>query len=356
MKSAITFAIALSILLALTVPLAARARAATGTFTEYTDQALPYWVYQPNSYTSSTAVPLVVYLHGCEQTAPDVAVGTQWNSEAEAKGFMVVYPQQISGLSGPVTSGNANGCWNFYDPTEVGSLTSGEPSEIAAITREVMSKWDIDPSRVYVIGASAGAAEADVMGVLFPHLYAAVGVISGCPYGACTDVTGSVSYGTELRLGITPRQVPAFVVDGVTDEVTVYPLNVGVVQQFLGLDDWADDGLYNGSVPRQPASITNYGFDQTPQPLSGDACLPNSFTSPPNRFPCLGGIIGFQGTYPYTVTTYNSRTAEELVDFWTIYGSGHAYVGGNPAGSFTDPLGPNVTDGAWTFFANHPMT
>ena len=336
-------------------PFATGAQASGSSFTKYTDQPLPYWVYQPSGYTGTAAVPLVVYLHGCQQTAPDVAIGTRWNSEAEAKGFITVYPQQLSGLSGPITTGNANACWNFYDPAEVGSRTSGEPAQIAAITREVMSKWNVDPKRVYVIGASGGAAEADVMSILFPELYAAVGVVAGCPYGACTDATGAISYGTWQRLGLTPRQIPAFIADSVTDTVTVYPLNAAAVQQYLGLDDFADDGLPNATVSRQPATTQTYGLNQTPQPGTGDPCLPKSFTSPPNRFPCPGGIIGFQGTYPYTVNTYNSSNGSELLEFWTIYGATHGYPGGDPAGSFTDPLGPNITDGAWNFFARHPM-
>jgi len=150
--------------------------------------------------------------------------------------------------------------------------------------------------------------------------------------------------------GVTPRQVPAFVFDGVTDEVTVYPLNVSVVQDYLGLDNFVTPG----SVSRVPTSVQNYGFNQTPQPGTGDPCLPTSSSSPPNRFPCLGGVVGFQGTYPYTVERYDTSSGYELAEFWTIYGSGHAYVGGNPSGSFTDTLGPDTTAAAWAFFSSHP--
>jgi len=166
-------------LLAASLLASAPSRAATGAFTEYTDQALPYLVYVPSSYTGNTDLPLVVYLHGCEQTTPDVAVGTGWNQEAEAAGFLVVFPQQVPGLGAPATTGNDSNCWNFYDPTA--GRTSGETADIAAITREVMQKWRVDPSRVYVIGASAGAAMAVDMSVYFPDMYAAVGVVSGCP-------------------------------------------------------------------------------------------------------------------------------------------------------------------------------
>lgn len=336
-------------------PLMTPAHAATGTFREYTNLGLPYWVYQPSSYTGSSQVPLVVYLHGCQQTAPDAAVGTRWNTEAEAEGFIAVYPQQLAGLSGPLTPGNANACWNFYDPVAIGSRTAGEPAQIAAITRKVIADWNVDPKRVYIAGASGGGGMSNVMGVLFPDLYAAVAVIAGCAYSACTDASGTIAWGTLQRLGVTPRQIPAFVAGAVTDPVTNYALTATTVTQYNGLHDYADDGLLNGTVAHQPGSTTNIGFDQTPQPGSGELCMPSSYTTPIRRVPCPGGLIGFQDTYPYSVQKYFGAPGEIRVEAWSIYGPSHSYVGGDMAGSFTDPLGPNITHGAWEFFENHPM-
>src|SRR5581483_12445130 len=80
---------AAAVVAAVAVPAARPAHAATGTFTRYTDLALPYWVYVPSTYTGSTKVPLVVYLHGCNQSPPDAATGTRLNALAEAQGFIV---------------------------------------------------------------------------------------------------------------------------------------------------------------------------------------------------------------------------------------------------------------------------
>jgi hypothetical protein len=40
---------------------------------------------------------------------------------------------------------------------------------------------------------------------------------------------------------------------------------------------------------------------------------------------------------------------------WLIHGLGHDYPGGDPRGSFTDPIGPDVTAGAWDYFDLHRL-
>jgi hypothetical protein len=140
------------------------------------------------------------------------------------------------------------------------------------------------------------------------------------------------------------------VVQGTADALNVYPLGVGAARQWLGTDDLADDGTANGSVPSQPASTENVGFPpEMGAPGSGDPCVRN------HQFPCAGGALGIQGSYPYTVDHYNDRWGCPLVDLWSVHGLAHGYPGGDPAGTFTDPLGPDVTTAAYDFFLHHPL-
>src|SRR6266700_1557830 len=98
----------------------------------------PYFVYTPESYQVGTAVPLIVMLHGCTQTAVDFAVSTRMNQLADQYKFIVVYPQQTSVY-------NQNLCWNWFKSSNQ-SRYQGEPAIIAGIVRAVeqnTSQWTI---------------------------------------------------------------------------------------------------------------------------------------------------------------------------------------------------------------------
>ncbi|RYF00547.1 MAG: PHB depolymerase esterase, partial [Oxalobacteraceae bacterium] len=68
---------------------------------------MQYWLYLPSSLPAGP-FPMVVMLHGCEQTAAQFAQGTRMNALAEEKGFAVVYPQQS-------LRGHTHRCWHWYE-------------------------------------------------------------------------------------------------------------------------------------------------------------------------------------------------------------------------------------------------
>jgi poly(hydroxyalkanoate) depolymerase family esterase len=316
----------------------------TGTFTRFTDAAIPYWLYVPAGYTPGSAMPLVVYLQGCNQSVPDAALGSRWNAVAEQEGFLVAYPEQQVGLY-PAQPGNVSRCWNFASPLEW-SRTAGEPAGIASVTQRVMATKTVDADRVYVTGVSAGGAMASVMAGLYPDLYAAAGVLLGCSF-PCGDATGTGAYNA---MGAYRRPMPVFIAVGALDPAISVAVGEETVMQWLSTNDYIDDGLLNASVSQSPASLEQHGFDQVPQPGSGDPCVT---PGGPNKLPCIGGAAGYE-TYPYTVRRYNDAAGNNLLDYWIIYGLSHAYPGGDPTASFTDPQGPYVTEAVYEFFANHP--
>ena len=341
----------LTLLVAPPAPAVSAGPGGTGSFTSawYPAAGAPgareYWLYVPADPRAK--MPVVVYLHGCTQTALDAAIETQFNVLADRQHFIVVYPQQTdtSPRSAPLADGNGAACWNWFLPEDQ-VRGQGEAGTIAGLTRYVVAAEQADAARVYVDGISAGADMAVDLGATYPDMYAAIGVLAGCPFATCSDLTGSLAY---QAMGAHHRVMPVFVEQGTADTLNLYPLGAAAVQQWVGTDDLADDSSLDGSISRVPVSTTNYGFDQTPSPGSGDTCVQHS------NFPCPGGIIGFQGTYPYTVQKWDDSHGCDLIDLWTIHGLEHAYPGAPTDATFSDPLGPDITTAAWEFFSAHPM-
>jgi poly(hydroxyalkanoate) depolymerase family esterase len=255
--------------------------------------------------------PLVVYLHGCTQSAQDVAVGTGWSRLADRDGILVAYPEQTA-------TADTNRCWRWFDSASQ-HRDSGEPSLIAGITQEIVDARGVDPDRVYVIGASAGGYMSSIMGAAYPDLYAAIGIVGGGPY----DLTGVLAY---EEMGPRARTMPTFVLQGTLDLTNPILLADAAVGQWLSTSDLADDGALNFSISRLPATEEHHG-----------------------------GLLGTPEEYPYTVKHYVDGAGASLLDYHVIHGLGHAWPGGDPAGSFTDPRGPGATEAAASFLLAHAM-
>jgi poly(hydroxyalkanoate) depolymerase family esterase len=302
----------LALVMALALVPALRAQAADLT-------TRPYRVFRPTNANGA----LIVYLHGCTQTAKDAEVGTRWDDTAAKYGITMVYPEQL-------TDANGAQCWNWFEP-EHQSRGAGEPAMIASITKKVIAKYAIDPSRVYVVGVSAGADMTTILGATYPDLYAAIAPFAGCAYATCADVTGALA---KRAMGPRVRRLPAMITQGTGDMLNNLPMGETAVQQWVGTDD----------LSKSPTSEDHGDFTAV-DPGSGDPCVRNA------HFPCAGGVLGWK-SYPYTVHHYGTAKCD-LVDAWYIHGLNHDYPSGRPDNSFTDPIGPDLNEATWRFFQHH---
>jgi poly(hydroxyalkanoate) depolymerase family esterase len=290
--------------------------------------------------------PVVVFLHGCNETATEAMAATRFNALADKERFAVVYPEQVraANSSAPVADGNGIGCWNWFLPDDQ-ARGAGEPAVLAGIARAVTTALHADRHRVYVEGISAGADMTVILAATYPDVFAAAGSLAGCAYRTCGDLTGRLAY---EQMGPRARLVPMLVENGTADVLNPAPQSVALAQSWLGLGDLVDDGTPNASFSRVPASRDTSVPAGSPSPGGGDACVHN------NSFLCLGGILGLPD-YPVTRTTWNDAKGKDVLELWLVHGLAHAHPRAPGDGSYTDPLGPDISAASYRFFLQHRL-
>ena len=321
LRAALLVAVAVLAAVAALAPAAAKAAAGKLTSADYSgaEGAVHYQLYVPSSYSPTTSVPLVVALHGCTQTADGFRQLTRWDTLAEAKGFIVVFPEQD-------TDSNSLGCWNFFQDSSM-HRGSGDAARIAAVTSLIENTYNVDPHRVFVNGLSAGGGMASVMAATYPDYFAAIGIGSGCEYAATATCAGyqsadptQAAQAAYREMGARAHPMPFIDFQGDKD-TTVPPINADQrVQQWLLTNDLADDGAANRSVATKPASTSSGG----------------------------------SGSRPYTISTYSDKAKNELGST----GSSTAWATPGRAGTRRSPTptrqGLTRPAPCTTFFMRHP--
>jgi poly(hydroxyalkanoate) depolymerase family esterase len=272
-----------------------------------------YKLYIPSGYRGQ-AVPLVVMLHGCTQSPDDFAAGTRMNLLAEEHTCLIAYPAQAA-------TANASKCWNWFNPSDQ-HRGQGEPSLIAGITRQVMRDYSVDPERVYVAGLSAGAAAATIMGMTYPDLYAAIGVHSGLACGVATDLPSAF----------------AAMQQGATTAVR----GSSTASAALGCRRLVPTIVFHGDR------------DTTVHPRNGDQVIAQSTETALTDLRTTVQQGRVPGGHAYIRRLHADASGQTIFEHWVIHGAGHAWSGGSPAGSYTDPQGPDAAREMLRFFLEHP--
>lgn len=242
---------------------------------------------------------LVVMLHGATQSPEDFAAGTGMNALADEHGFIVVYPHQSP-------DDQAQSCWNWFDRADQ-QRDVGEPAILAGLTRLVIAQYDIPTDHVFVAGLSAGAAMAVILGETYPDIFSAVGAHSGLPAGAARNVPTAFAAMAGLR------------------------------------------GLTGGDGPAMRTSVFHGSADGTVVPSNGDRIALNAQDDAHDIRDPVENDGKTNGRSFHKSTTYG-EDGREAVEHWLVDGAGHAWTGGQSAGSYTDTQGPDASAEMIRFF------
>ena len=278
-----------------------------------------YWLYLPaNAAQAAAPLPLVVMLHGCQQTANDFATSTRMNQLAERKGFAVLYPQQSS-----VSDGNR--CWHWYKRATQKGL--GDVELIAQMVRQLQTRHAFDAARTYVAGLSAGAGMAAILALRHPELIAAAGLHSAPVYGTADSALSgfqAMQRGANLAHLEVMREfsaqrvpfpgMPVILIQGQSDPVVRRVNADQLAEQFAFVD--APFITSTEPVQRHHAARTS------------------------GRKPC----------HAYSTSTYYAGKKPELLKC-EVEHMGHAWSGGDASVAFSAPEGPDASLLMWTFFA-----
>jgi poly(hydroxyalkanoate) depolymerase family esterase len=276
-------------------------------FLSYSHRMDAYHLYIPSAYNGSP-LPLVVMLHGCNQSSLDFARGTRMNDIAEELGFFVAYPEQSS-------FGNLTSTWNWFRADHQMRGT-GEPGAIAGIVGDVQRRFAISSNRIFVAGFSSGAALAVIMGVTYPDVFAAVGAHSGLPHGAATNLSSALDamrWGPPARATVLTNVIPA--------------------------------------LPRAPTIVFHGDADRTVSDINSHRIISDGRANARLFETIAHHPVGSTSSdIGYTIHTLMTAQGRVCFERWNLHTAGHMWSGGSPLGSYTAPAGPDASREMLRFF------
>ncbi|KAF2221276.1 putative Acetylxylan esterase A [Elsinoe ampelina] len=138
------------------------------------------YIYVPSNLKKPA--PIVVAVHHCQGSAVGYSQETKYQTYAQQKGFMVIYPNSRS----------SGGCFDVSSKATLTHNGGGDSQTIANMVKYAVSNYGGDASRVYVTGSSSGAMMTNVLAGAYPDVFKAASVYNGVPDG-CFAVSGATA-------------------------------------------------------------------------------------------------------------------------------------------------------------------
>ncbi|GAA3733515.1 hypothetical protein GCM10022225_14610 [Plantactinospora mayteni] len=323
-------------------------------------------VYVPDSRPSNPAI--VVAMHGCGGSGPGFYSGSEFASQADRYGFVVIYP----------TATQQAGFGNCFDVWSAASKRRGggsDPVSIMSMVTYVQRQYGGDPNRVYATGSSSGGMMTNAMLALYPDVFKAGAAFMGVPFNCfanAADFPPQNSQCVNGRMDRTPQQwgdavrqaYPGYsgarpriqLWHGTNDTLVPYQLLQEAVDQWTNVHGlsltptstdtpqsnwnrrrWTSGGVtpleaisVNGAGHSLPmsgmaqAAVQFFGLtggSPTPNPTTGTPTTPPTVpptTAPPSTGGCRVGYTANSWANGFTASVTVTNTSTAAVNGWTV--------------------------------------
>jgi len=300
-----------------------------------------YKVYLPDGLPSPA--PMVMALHGCQQTNDDVLRDWGLRAAADRFRFILVAPfiTSYDGLR------NTN-CWGFWFDAHRHE-GRGEVEDLHRIALQVESRFAVDPARRYITGLSSGGAMTVVAAIAHNEYWAAAASASGISYG---EDAASVSLSGQCPGFATFHPVARVVADMRAEINSGYAIPLMVLQN------------NNDCTVVQPAGINLRdahlkAFGDPAHDTPDEARAAQRACTPVHQvdYACQHAFYtmdGTTGSRSLVETVYYSGPLVTPNPSDTDHG--HYWIGGQRGndGPWSLRRGPSYPDMVWDFFSRHP--
>jgi poly(3-hydroxybutyrate) depolymerase len=127
--------------------------------------------------------------------------------------------------------------------------------------------------------------------------------------------------------------------------------SVGVEYDHIFLQDRTAN--FTGARAASSSEAIHGDRDTTVHPINGDRIFQQSAKAKSRTTKVLRGRVPHGHAYTRIILTDAGGRA--ISEHWNIHGAGHAWSGGSPAGSYSDPQGPDATREMLRFFLEHSL-
>jgi polyhydroxybutyrate depolymerase len=265
------------------------------------DPARPYDVFVPSTYDGSTAMPLVILLHGFGASGAIQEAYFQLQPLAESRGFLSVHLDGTLNQIGRTFWNATDGCCGVAsDVDDVGYIIS--------VIDAVSAQYEVDPKRVFVMGHSNGGFMSYRLACEAADRIAAIASLAGATFADQSDCTPSEPVSVLQVHGTADGTIPY---DGGQLPFMAGPFpaarqTVSTWAQYNGCDATATPGEkgldLDQTLPGPETSTETFdgcptGVDVSLWTIEGGSHIPNiALATPP--YPLSEGMIDFLLSHP----------------------------------------------------------